>query len=71
VREVWICGTLEPTHCLDVTQYWETKIQALYNHKSQIGDPEVLATRMRQRRTPESTDENPLYEENFHRLYLA
>jgi LmbE family N-acetylglucosaminyl deacetylase len=71
VREVWVCGTLEPTHRLDVTEYWETKIQALYNHKSQIGDPQALAQRMRLRRTKDSSDDQPRYEENFHRLLLG
>jgi len=71
VREVWVCGTLQPDVCLDVSEYWETKILALYEHKSQIGDPTKLAERMRNRRTADSTPENPRYEERFRRLILA
>lgn len=71
VREVWVCGTLQPDIVLDVTENWETKIQALYEHKSQIGDPVKLAERMRNRRTGDSTTENPRYEEKFRRLILA
>lgn len=71
VREVWICGTLNPNVTLDVTPYWERKIQALYEHKSQIGDPQALAERLRSRHTPESTPENPIFEEKFHRLNLG
>ena len=68
VRELWICGTLEPNVTLDVTATWETKIQALYEHKTQIGDPEKLAERMHKRRTEDSSDENPRYEEKYRRI---
>lgn len=71
VREVWVCGTQQPNVILDVTDTWETKIQALFEHKSQIGDPNQLAERMRNRRTPDSTPENPRYEESFRRLVLG
>jgi LmbE family N-acetylglucosaminyl deacetylase len=71
VREVWVCGTLQPDITLDVTETWETKIRALYEHKSQIGDPEKLAERMHNRRIAESTVEKPRYEEKFRRLILG
>ena len=71
VHEVWVCGNLQQDTILDVTDTWETKIQALYEHKSQIGDPEKLAQRMRDRRAVESTPEKPRYEEKFRRLILG
>jgi LmbE family N-acetylglucosaminyl deacetylase len=71
VREVWVCGTLEPDVILDVTDTWEVKIMALYEHKSQIGEPEKLAERMRERRTEDSTPEKPRYEEKFRRIILG
>jgi LmbE family N-acetylglucosaminyl deacetylase len=71
VREVWVCGTLQPDVILDVTETWENKINALYEHKSQIGDAEKLAERMRNRRTADSTPDNPRYEEKFRRLILG
>jgi LmbE family N-acetylglucosaminyl deacetylase len=71
VREVWVCGTLQPNITLDVTDTWETKILALYEHKSQIGDPVLLAERMRNRRTSDSTPESPRFEESFRRLVLG
>lgn len=71
VREVWISVTLEPNVTLDVTDFWERKIQALFEHKSQIGEPEALAKRMRERHTEDSTPENPHYEEKFRRLVLG
>jgi LmbE family N-acetylglucosaminyl deacetylase len=71
VREVWISGTLNPNLHLDVTDYWETKIAALYEHKSQIGEPQELAKRMRDRYTQDTTLDNPRYEESFRRIVLG
>ncbi len=71
VREVWVCGTLDPNTNLDVTENWETKIRALFEHKSQIGDPVLLAERMRNRRTADSTIESPRYTESFRVLNLG
>jgi LmbE family N-acetylglucosaminyl deacetylase len=56
---------------LDVTDLWETKIRALYEHKSQIGEPEKLAERIRSRLAPDSTPENPRYEEGFRRIVFS
>ncbi len=71
VREVWICGTLFPNVSLDVTGQWDTKIRALYEHKSQIRDPEAMAERIRDRLAPGSSRESPRYVENFHRISLG
>jgi LmbE family N-acetylglucosaminyl deacetylase len=65
VDEVWISLTQKPTVKLDITPYWEKKINALYQHKSQIGDPQVFTQRMKERRTETSTPEQPRYEEAF------
>ncbi len=69
-REIWVSLPQESNVVLDVTEFWETKIRALYEHKSQIGDPQTLAERMRSRRSVDSTPENPRYEERFRRLML-
>jgi LmbE family N-acetylglucosaminyl deacetylase len=71
VREVWISLTDRPNIILDVTTFWDTKIRSLLEHKSQIGDPEKFVERMRNARTPDSTAENPRYEEKFRRLILG
>lgn len=64
-KEVWAALTSQPNVTLDVTELWETKIRALKEHKSQIGDPAELEKRMRSRRAEDSTEENPRYEEKF------
>ena len=64
-REVWISLPSTPTVALDVTDTWTVKLNALKEHKSQIGDPAKLEERMRSRRAEGSTEENPRYEERF------
>lgn len=64
-KEVWASLTMQPNVVLDVTETWELKICALKEHKSQIGDPAKLEERIRSRRTEDSTEENPRYEEKF------
>ncbi len=64
-KEVWVSLTNQPNVTLDVTDLFETKIRALKEHKSQIGDPAKLEERMRSRRAEDSTEENPKYEEKF------
>ncbi len=71
VREVWVSGTLNPNVRLDVTDFWETKIRALFEHKSQIPDPEALAERMRSRLANGSSQADPRYEESFRRIILG
>jgi len=68
VKEVWISLPKEPNVFIDVTDTWEIKIQALLYHASQIGEKEKFLERMRSRRTDDSSDENPRYEEMFRRV---
>ena len=70
-REVWVTLTSQPQVVVDVTDYWDTKIRALYEHASQIGDREKLAERMRSRHTEDSTLEAPRYEEKFRRIVFG
>lgn len=68
-REVWLSLTMQPNVILDVTEYWEEKICALHEHRSQIeSDLQKFDERMRSRRTADSTPEAPRYEERFHKL---
>ena len=64
-REVWVALTNQPNITLDVTETWPVKLQAVLKHKTQIADEAKLLERMKSRRTEDSTDENPRYEEKF------
>lgn len=66
--EVWCSLTGQPNVVLDVSDIWETKLRALKEHKSQIGDPVKFEERIRSRHTEDSTDGSPRYEEKFRML---
>ncbi len=68
VKEVWFSLTHQPNIVIDVTDYWSRKINALHCHASQIGDPQKFDERMRSRRTPDSSEDRPRYEEKFRRI---
>ena len=57
--------TNQPNVVLDITDTWPVKLEALLNHKTQIGDVEKFKERMRSRRAEDSTEDNPRYEEKF------
>ncbi len=71
VREVWVSLTDRPNAILDVTAFWDKKLNALLKHKSQIGESDKFLERMRKAHTQTSTDESPRYEEKFRRLILG
>lgn len=64
-EEVWISLAKDPTIAIDVTNYWEIKINALKEHKSQIGDLLQFEARMRSYHTENSSIDLPRYEEKF------
>lgn len=70
VLHVYLCGTHEPNAKIDVTKYWETKIAALYEHKSQIADMEAMAQRQRENIDPEMVGDGPRYTESFRVFHL-
>jgi LmbE family N-acetylglucosaminyl deacetylase len=71
IKELWLSIPANPNFTLDVTPFWEDKIKALHCHSSQIGEIEAFDQRMRSRRTPDSTDEQPKYEEYFYRVIFG
>jgi len=64
-KEMWLSLTAQPNVTLDVTDTWDIKIRAIQEHQSQIAEPEKFLERMKNRRTEDSTEENPRYEEKF------
>lgn len=49
VREVYLWGAREPNAWVDISSSFECKVKALTCHKTQIGKPEELEKRMRER----------------------
>ncbi len=64
-KEIWCSLTSQPNTTIDITDTWQTKLKALLQHKSQIGDIEKFKERMKTRHTEDSTEENPRFEEKF------
>jgi LmbE family N-acetylglucosaminyl deacetylase len=64
-REIWCSLTMEPNTVLDISETWQVKLDALLQHKTQIGDAEKFKERMKTRHTDDSTDDNPRFEEKF------
>jgi LmbE family N-acetylglucosaminyl deacetylase len=65
IKEVWVTLTNQPNVTLDITEMWPIRLQALLEHKSQIGDVGKFKERMIARHTEDSTNENPHYEDKF------
>lgn len=71
VPEVYIAGSLAPDVTIDVTDFFETKIRALTEHKSQIDDPAGLKERLQGRMLdPARPPDAPRYVERFKYIKL-
>ena len=68
---VYIAGAVNPTVMVDVTDFIETQIRSLCEHKSQIADMQGMAERIRERSLdPDSPPEYPRHIERFHVIKL-
>jgi LmbE family N-acetylglucosaminyl deacetylase len=70
-REVWCSLTNQPNVVLDITDTWPTKLAALLKHRTQIGDVEKFTARMLSRRTEDSSENEPRFEEKFRVIRLG
>lgn len=65
-HELWLSLTHEPNTTIDVTDTWQTKLNAILQHKSQVKDPLRLRERMEKHgKANLSSDNQPRYEERF------
>ncbi len=72
VKKVYLAGAVEPAIRVDVTEYIETKINALREHKSQIKDMDAMAARIRERTLdPGAPGEYPRHVESFFVITLG
>lgn len=72
VKYVYVAIPAEPTTFVDVTDFIETKIDALREHKSQIKDMDTMAERIRERhRDRKAPPDSPRYIEGFRVFTLA
>jgi LmbE family N-acetylglucosaminyl deacetylase len=71
VREVYVAGAQHPDMTIDITDYFEQKIEALSKHRSQIQDIQALEKRLRKSMLdPDSPPLEPRYIERFRHIEL-
>jgi LmbE family N-acetylglucosaminyl deacetylase len=70
VKQIYLCGSHEPTLKIDITNHLETRIAALREHKSQIADMEEMARHQREDVDPEFVSDGPRYTESFRVFHL-
>jgi LmbE family N-acetylglucosaminyl deacetylase len=70
VNEVWLAGSSEANHYVDVSPYFDVRIQALRKHKSQIGGAPLRAIRkrLRERLREVAKDQEFEFAEAFRRI---
>lgn len=69
---VYIAGAADPTMTVDVTGCIDTQVKALYEHKSQVKEPEKLYDRLYERSLdPDSPPEYPRNIERFRVIQLG
>jgi LmbE family N-acetylglucosaminyl deacetylase len=71
VMNVLMRPTTEPNLWMDISETLELKIDALRQHRSQIGDPEALAERIRQRAKEYAEGTTYTYAERFRHINLG
>jgi LmbE family N-acetylglucosaminyl deacetylase len=71
VLDVFLIGASEPNAWVDISETVDLKIAALHQHRSQIGDPEALAYRIRQRAGAYAEVTSYTYAERFRRITLT
>ena len=71
VKEVYIHGHLTPNHWVDITETIERKIEALKQHKSQVGGWEDLAEGIRAWAKEAGTGQSMAFAESYKRIVLG
>ena len=70
IHELWFSLTGQGNVSIDVTDTWDQRVKALLHHKSQIPNLEQFFENQRNRRIPESSQENPIYMDSFRRIEI-
>ncbi len=68
VHELWVVGTAQPDHFIDITDTLETKVEALLAHESQVGErvKEMIPQRAKSLGEPHAME----YAEGFRRIQI-
>ncbi len=70
VTDIFLMFTSETNYWVDISTTIDKKIEALQKHKSQVGDPDKLAERIRMRAAERAKHVSFMYAETFRRVRL-
>jgi LmbE family N-acetylglucosaminyl deacetylase len=71
VKEVYVAGAQHPNITVDISSFFDLKIAALSEHRSQLKDIKAMEERLRKSMIdPDSLSEEPRYIERFRRIEL-
>jgi LmbE family N-acetylglucosaminyl deacetylase len=72
VNEIWLSATSEPNLIVDLTDFFDKKLEAIHCHKSQIGnDMQAFDKAMRERFVLDSATGEAKFSEQFFRIHLG
>ncbi len=69
IKELWLCSPVEANFEMDVTGNWQSRLDALLEHVSQVGEPKEFLEQMESKRRTRF-GEKMCYVESFRRLIL-
>ena len=72
VKEIWLSATSQPNLIVDMTEYFDRKLEAIHCHRSQINeDLAVFDRHMRERFVKDELTGASVYYEQFFRIILG
>jgi LmbE family N-acetylglucosaminyl deacetylase len=71
VKEVYLAGSTQPNRWVDISTVFETKLQAIRCHLSQIADPETMVKRVTERNQATDLFGRQIFKEEFHILTMT
>jgi LmbE family N-acetylglucosaminyl deacetylase len=71
VRDVYLAGSTQPNRWVDISTVFETKLQAIRCHVSQIADPAAMVKRVTERHQATDLFGRQIFKEEFHVLTMT
>lgn len=70
VDELWLVNFTKPNYVVDITNYWDKKVEVLTSHKSQYSDVEEFLKVIKERSQLLGKENGYTYAENFTRILM-
>lgn len=69
-EEIWVSATNQPNLIVNISDYYESKLDAIAMHISQIGEKDAFVEKMRKRSIIDTGSNMPIFVERFIRIIL-